>query len=417
MPILTCLTHLSMESIAISTNEDFDRHSSYFLKRKTHSSIACGCCRKLKIRCRGGESGLTATSSSSKACDNCVRLGKVCTWREDDGRKRQKQTTTNPRIIYEDASQGEQNSPATWASNPPTSPCRVGGLKLSNDHGQVAVDKTASPVRERRNNHQNWTGEIELDQSLHRDSAQHHVFTTPSAKPAMDSSYTTLQYYRHLGPTAIAPGHKKVSLKIRQDFGVLPRDQSSSSDGHPVHQGHTESSHSNCLLPLFDRVTNLPATELLPQLLDSFFQFYGDNFCFLNRQHLSSLLERGQASSFLICAISALSSRVCPPEIFEPYFSVGEAQDRESWAYSLPFLERAKTLLMPLLNIPSCDVVAGMLLLSWADFGDNNEAGMDSSASRRWRISNYSRPVDVHRHVTENGARIGPASRTSLHRH
>ena len=36
---------------------------------------------------------------------------------------------------------------------------------------------------------------------------------------------------------------------------------------------------------------------------------------------------------------------------------------------------------MPLLNIPSCDVVAGILLLSWVDFGDNNEAGMASRAN------------------------------------
>ena len=41
--------------------------------------------------------------------------------------------------------------------------------------------------------------------------------------------------------------------------------------------------NSDNLLPLFDIFTNLPTTELLPQLLNNFFYFYGDNFYFLNR--------------------------------------------------------------------------------------------------------------------------------------
>ena len=371
-----------MESIAISTDKDFDRHTSSPLKRKRHSSIACRCCRKLKIRCRRGDSGLTAVSSVSKACDNCVRLGKVCTWPEEDGRKRQKSTTVNPRTNEDDASQGGQNSSTAWPSNSPTSPSRPGGLKPDKEQDQVAVETTPNSVAELRNNDHNGTDGRMLDSLVRKDSDRHDAFKTPTAKPNAEPSYMTLQYYRHLGPTAIAPGHKKVSLKIRHDFGALPRDHTSSYNGHPASTEQVGSAKTDDLLPLFDAFTNLPATELLPQLLDSFFHFYGDNFCFLNRQHLDSLIERGEASSFLICAMSALSSRTCPPEIFAPYCSFNEKEEvRESWTYSLPFLERARTLLMPLLNIPSCDVVAGMLLLSWVDFGDNNEAGMASRAN------------------------------------
>ena len=369
-----------MESIAISTDKDFDMDMSSSLKRKRHSSIACGCCRKLKIRCRRGDSGLTAVSSFSKACDNCVRLGKVCTWPEDDGRKRQKSTIVNPRTNEDDASQ-EQKSSTTWTLNSPTSPSRPGELKSDKKQDQVAVETTANSVAALSNNDQNESDGRTLDSRVRKDSDRHYAFKTPSVKPDAEPSYTTLQYYRHLGPTAIAPGHKKVSLKIRHDFGALPRDHTSSYNGHPGSTAQVGSSDSDDLLPLFDIFTNLPATELLPQLLDSFFHFYGDNFCFLNRQHLDSLIERGEASSLLICAISALSSRICPPEIFAPYCTFSEnGEDRESWTYSLPFLERAKTLLMPLLSIPSCDVVASMLLLSWVDFGDNNEAGMAPKA-------------------------------------
>jgi hypothetical protein len=39
-------------------------------------------------------------------------------------------------------------------------------------------------------------------------------------------------------------------------------------------------------------------------------------------------------------------------------------------------LNQAKILLIPLLSIPSRDLVAGLLFLALAEFGDNNEAGM-----------------------------------------
>ncbi len=189
-----------------------------------------------------------------------------------------------------------------------------------------------------------------------------------------EAPHSTLHYYRHLGPTAIAPGHKKISLKVRQD---VVRDAYSGSDWPSGDCGTFGTSSDTTCLPLFDGATSLPSKEILPHLLDRFFEYYGDNFCFLNHPYLSQLIERGEASSFLICSMSALSSRFCQPEMFTKYFMTkANGHERERWEFSLPFLERAKKLLMPLLSIPSCDVVAGMLLLAWVEFGDNNEAGM-----------------------------------------
>ena len=37
------------------------------------------------------------------------------------------------------------------------------------------------------------------------------------------AAYTPVQYARHLGVTAIAPGHKKVSLKVREGVLVPPK--------------------------------------------------------------------------------------------------------------------------------------------------------------------------------------------------
>lgn len=39
-------------------------------------------------------------------------------------------------------------------------------------------------------------------------------------------------------------------------------------------------------------------------------------------------------------------------------------------------LDRAKALTMPALDLPSPDVIAGLIMLAFVDSGDNNEAGM-----------------------------------------
>ena len=177
--------------------------------------------------------------------------------------------------------------------------------------------------------------------------------------------HNILQYYRYFGSTAIAPGYKKISLKIaNEDF-----DHNRSSDKfHKILQDAARS--------VIDPRTSLPRSELLPPILDAFFEYYGSNFCFLNRAQLQTLIRENDISVFLLCSIAALSSRFCSPDIFLPYLSYRTDGAKNScWQQSLPFLSHAKSLLMPLLSVPSCDLVAGLLFLALAEFGDNNEAG------------------------------------------
>ena len=164
-------------------------------------------------------------------------------------------------------------------------------------------------------------------------------------------------------------GHKAISLKVM-----------SGSDGdtqrylEPQNQGQTR----NGLLPLFDPTTGLPAKELLPHLLDCFYEYYADNYLFLlNRRHLETLIEQGKASIFLVCVMSALSSRFCSADTFKNYLSPkADGSERKAWEFSAPFLERAKILMISALDLPSPDVVGGLLMLAFVDFGNNNEAGM-----------------------------------------
>lgn len=180
-----------------------------------------------------------------------------------------------------------------------------------------------------------------------------------SDSAASEIPHVVLQYYRYLGTTAIVPGHKKVSLKVVKDSQTL----------NTPAEGVVDS--------LIDHQTGLPQSELLPALLDAFFEYYGSIFCFLNRTQLDSLIARNEISSFLLCSIAALSSRFCSAEIFTPYFSpLIDGRDRKPWEFCLPFLRQAKRLLLPLISIPSCDLVAGLLFLALAEFGNNDEAGI-----------------------------------------
>jgi len=156
-------------------------------------------------------------------------------------------------------------------------------------------------------------------------------------------------------------------LKAQQDNGSVPQNLLPSLPSHPKSRG---------LRPLFDANTSLPVQEILPQLLDAFFRYYGDNFCHLNRKHVDSLIERRKASVFLICVMAALSSRFCPPELFVGFLPPKEdGSQRESWEFSKPFLDQAKALTMSAVDLPSPAVVSGLIMLAFVDFGDNNEAG------------------------------------------
>ncbi|KAL8962766.1 MAG: hypothetical protein Q9193_000885 [Seirophora villosa] len=194
-------------------------------------------------------------------------------------------------------------------------------------------------------------------------------------------SYTTIHYYRELGPTAIAPGHKQISVKVQQPPYRSTLKDPSAPDDHfsapsrtlPMLKAELDATQ---LPSLFDDEKSLPVADVLPDLLDAFFMYYADNFCFLNRSYLDQLLSRGEASHFLVCSMAALSSRFCDPVKLAKYFQPKEDGSlREGWELSNPFLERAKMLLTPLLGIPSCDVVGGMVLLSLAEFGNNSESG------------------------------------------
>ena len=341
-----------MDSIKVSTPQSFSAPPSS-PKRKKHTTIACEPCRKLKIRCLGG--GPTATSSPSvtaKPCNHCASLSKHCVWPQEDGRKRGRTSSPGNAVGRDNFARPSRDENSSLRS---TRPLITPTPTLSTESSQAPgppADHGISPntILPAANGSTNGT----ISSGERSDSS------------ASETPYTTVHYHRHLGPTAIAPGHKKISLKARHDYDGDSRHPSLSSSSH-IHQDD--------LLPLFDS-TGLPVPALLPTLLDVFFRTYLDNMFFVNRGLLDSLILSGEVCVFLICAMSTLSSRFCSPELFRGYLPQKvDGSPKEAWEYSIPFLQQTKSMLVAAIDLPSTDVVAGLLMLSYGDFGVNNEAG------------------------------------------
>ncbi len=343
-----------MDSIKVRTQSDFE-NSAASAKRKRHSSIACARCRKLKIRCHGGQSSVQSPNAVSNPCSHCAEYSRECEWPEEDGRKQKRQ-----RAASDQMSQPIVEGTAPWIG--PSS-----GKSQSNVNDQQSRDyqngtssnTMSAPNQPRSPRSRGLLRQVSNSESKGSDS------------PVSEPPYYTVQYYRHLGPTAIAPGHKQISLKARQDDIDNPGNFFQSNNSRPdPHMAITHDPNSH--LQLFDEATGLPSDLILPPLLDAFFEYYGDNYCFLNQTCLRQIIDHEKPPVFLVCTMCALSSRFCP-ESFSHFLPPAK---REAWEYSAPFLERAKQMVVPSLSLPCLDSVAALLMMAFVDFGDNNESGL-----------------------------------------
>ncbi len=191
-----------------------------------------------------------------------------------------------------------------------------------------------------------------------------------------------LRYYRRFGPTAVVPGLRRLSVMVenRQQEGVPPSEEEAPEWESAASLVDTASpssalSHES---RIFDKASRIPHPDMVPQILETFFQHFGGHFPFLNPEILGGHVRSGEASSFLLNAIAALTIRFCS---FEGPLAHLQEKYEHPWQRGTPFLKKAKEQLVPLLNIPAPEVVAGLLILAWAEFGDNNETGEENSLS------------------------------------
>lgn len=185
-----------------------------------------------------------------------------------------------------------------------------------------------------------------------------------------------LYYYRFSGSTAIHPGINRISLKLQPRSVTV---QSSASA--PVPSSSRSSSRASTVSPedpysgpIFDP-SGLPLPHIHLPLLATFFRTMSQHFPSISQRRMKERLETGTMSAFLLNCICAVSAR---------FHSPGNENPAKACA---PFITKAQELIIPLLHLPTTDVVTGLLLLAWANYGQNSESGLWQYSGMAFRMA------------------------------
>jgi len=90
---------------------------------------------------------------------------------------------------------------------------------------------------------------------------------------------------------------------------------------------------------------------------------------------MNDRFANGTMSAFLACCICAHGARFAD-----------NPRDTPASA-STPFIAQAQDLVIPLLHLPTTDVVTGLMLLTWLCYGQGSEAGMWSYSGMAFRMA------------------------------
>lgn len=391
----------------VKTVHDFLPDARLSSRRGRLSSKACRMCRVRKVKCE------LVNNPDQRSCRACEQADLDCLWDTKDGRKQRKlnagseqsgNTTTEARPSQAGSSSTEDLLSPENKGERAFSPVFSEG-RLPDHHNEAfdlfgigdstgSIRHSDSPTTWQQadflemsdgylgglNMSQSWTaGEdflLDLDAVPlpgHQEVASFGIpTTTMQAKPIR------LHLFRRYGPTAVAPGLKRLSMVVEKHLDDDPRRPlenmgragvSASPQGTPL-PIQSSALQSNMVLDYFYGIPS----AVLYQLLDVFFQTFGGLFPFLNKRILAGHVRSKQASKFLISSILALTARFCSEDVLQLSSDENPHPDHP-WRRGERFLKAAKEQLWCLLPVPAPDVVAGLIVLSWAEFGSNSGEG------------------------------------------
>ncbi|CAG9955529.1 unnamed protein product [Clonostachys rosea f. rosea IK726] len=408
----------------IWTADDFVSEQQVSAKRRAWHSTACQRCRYRKAKCIVSTApSQLPTTVPRPPCQLCQRMNVECVWDTTDKRRRkrtQAPSKESTAVQIQGVPGGEEayhNKDQVVASEKASSQLRIHDQNEAQpdnhpghqpnmgestdvswwDDGSLDLGSICIPQDfvENANSEysfelpRNWPSDVQdftlgldfIDPSLVGRSPdpvlQSFVAQAMGGdNPITKSRILRLRCYRRLGPTAAAPGVRRLFVAV-QPYPNLPagqgRDDSrteSSPGGLSISTPRsTWSAYNN----LFDSQAQRPHSLILPIILNVFFDHFGGHFPFLQKRVLNYHVRTGEASSFLLNAISALTARFCP---LDGPLAILKDRFKGKWRQGAPFLAKAKDQLASLLSIPASDVVAGLVIMAWVEFGDNNEAGM-----------------------------------------
>ncbi|KAH6892640.1 fungal-specific transcription factor domain-containing protein [Thelonectria olida] len=405
----------------VSTVQDFGSgkaNQRQFKRRSGLPSTACHLCRLRKVKCQvsfdpADTLGNRETSALAK-CVACERSNAECRWDTIDRRRMRKVRNRNEphHKLWAEASDlltsanrnEDVNLERDDADNPTDQFISSANLEALAEEVDLVhtghstldsarIEDTQTVLREFRSLESlevpnDWVDIqdfiLDLEAVQDQDTAPQgqnqdgNSGVGPARTLGAGSKAIKLRFYRRFGPTAVIPGLRRLSLAVNFPRGGSTRSEKGS------HGNSTETPQTRADTPCNGSSTSHQDaisegstydldTDSIHQILDVFFTNFGGFFPFLNPQVLGGHVRSGQASSFLVNAIAALTMRFCPSELS---FEMSPQRKGAEWRRGAQFLKRAKEQLVFLLGLPEPEVVAGLLILSWAEFGDSNEAGL-----------------------------------------
>ncbi|GJN93414.1 hypothetical protein Rhopal_006469-T1 [Rhodotorula paludigena] len=255
------------------------------------------------------------------------------------------------------------------------------------------------------------------------DSNDRHTGGSGHARPPEDNvPVPPLSYLRPFGPTGIQPGLEQIVISMAAP-PAFSRDQSPSlADSFPFPAFNEPASFAapynqhGSQIPAFPYIpasraerffaegSDLPRPEIKSELFDVFFRRLSSVFPFLNRRIVDQLdnleLPTSVDAPMLVNSICAVAARFSESPVIK-----GSDTSRSPGLYGVPFADKAKSMLIPMLGYPSTRTVQSLLLLSWHEFGLNNDGSFWSFSGMALRMAqdlglHLSDPKDIkHAHL------------------
>lgn len=140
----------------------------------------------------------------------------------------------------------------------------------------------------------------------------------------------------------------------------------------------------------------VPNADILDHLLDIFFAYYGSHFPFYERDKFLASVENKSVPAVLLNSMCALAARFSTHSHVHrnPIYLCGEM-----------FGDRAKQLVIVLLAVPSYDLVASLLMLSWYEFGCNRDVGFWMYTGMAIRMAQDLGMHKINEHKTQDDVR------------
>ncbi|KDR72893.1 hypothetical protein GALMADRAFT_252220 [Galerina marginata CBS 339.88] len=356
--------HENSASAPPATNEPHKRSAE---PNERRVPLACHRCRAKRARCSGDK----------PVCTSCAKAKEECIWPSGRKRKRTRKEMEEDERREKEAALGFGHSSSVTnevhqaAPNPfgqwnfPT-PFHTSPQMLA-FHPEAPQTSHWQSTNQPNQNHQAaaaqelqahspnlWQVQRDGNSPLFRAIESQVAFI--DGDPALQEDLE-LFYYRFSGSTAIRPGINKISLKLQPRAHVPVSDMSS-----PLPSSETPSVVDQPEYQFDD--AGFPHPSIYGPLFHIFFSTLSGHFPSISRRRMDERLETGTMSAFLLNCICAISARFHP------------ASSQSPMKASAPFITKAQELIIPLLHLPTTDCVTGLLLLAWANYGQNSESGL-----------------------------------------